>query len=85
VNRFEWDGLRPGDEVFVHDPPTGDGPAQRGTVLYLTVQVRRPNEIGVRLDDGAVVWPSARTVHHDRVAPLGSCWRCADVQRHQPA
>jgi hypothetical protein len=85
MNRFEWDGLRPGDVVHAHD--AGEpGPARRGTVVFLTVRVRQPNEVGIELDDGhRVVWPAPRTVHVDRVAQVGTCWRCADIDRRVPA
>ena len=52
MNRFEWDGLRPGDVVHVHD--AGEpGSARRGTVVFLTVRVRQPN-LAVRARDSYV-------------------------------
>jgi len=78
MNRFDWDGLRLGDPVFVHDRTRADGPADRGDVIFVTVRShRRGNEVGVKLDgDGTVVWPSWNGVHRDAVAAAGECWRC---------
>lgn len=84
MNRFEWDGLTVGEVVHVHvgaDP----GPARHGAVAFFARPFRAPAEVGVRLDDGSVVWPAARAVHRDAVAPTGVCWRCADVARTRTA
>ena len=81
--RFEWNGLRVGDRVVVHDPPFGtEFPLLAGTVA--TVETKRSkrgaNALGVRVatDGGGhrVVWPSYLAAHHDPPDPPGDCWRC---------
>ena len=74
--RFEWNGLRVGDRVVVHDPPFGtEFPLLAGTVA--TVETKRSkrgaNALGVRVatDGGGhrVVWPSYLAAHHDPPDP----------------
>jgi hypothetical protein len=81
MTRSEWNGLRWGDVVFVHDPSVTPGPAGRGTVQFVTMRGRRGNEVGIRLDDGEqqVVWPTWLAVHRDLTDAVGTCWRCDDV------
>ena len=82
--RFEWNGLRVGDRVVVHDPPFGtEFPLLAGTVA--TVETKRSkrgaNALGVRVatDGGGhrVVWPSYLAAHHDPPDPpaiVGDAW-----------
>ena len=86
MTRFEWDGLRKGDAVFVHHPITSQSSALSGAVEFVTVRAGRGNEIGIRLTDGAsqVVWPSWMAVHRAPTAGNATCWRCDEVTRHRP-
>jgi hypothetical protein len=52
MTRFEWDGLRKGDALFVHHPVTSQGSATRGDVEFVTVRAGHGNEIGIRLTGG---------------------------------
>jgi hypothetical protein len=80
MTRFEWDGLRPGDTVFLHLLGAEAVPPQRGEVAFVEVVPRRPNGVGVRLataEGGArVVWPSRLAVHSEHRPHAGDCWRC---------
>ena len=38
MTRFEWDGLRKGDAVFVHHPITSQSSALSGAVEFVTVR-----------------------------------------------
>jgi hypothetical protein len=77
MTRFDWDGLRPGNEIFVHHSPATAHRAGAATVDFVTVRTRRGNAVGLRLTDGSVVWPSWLATHVEPVAPAGECWRCA--------
>ena len=83
--QFEWDGLRRGDTVFVHDAADADLGLRAGIV---TVVDARPSghDVGIRLTDdppGPVVRPGRFAVHlaagedHD-------CWRCHDRRPPRP-
>jgi hypothetical protein len=81
--RFEWNSLRVGDAVLVHDA-MGRYPAAAGTVVTVETKTgrHRANGVGVRVgaDDGhRVLWPSFLAVHHDPYDPLQGCWRCAGL------
>jgi hypothetical protein len=91
MTRFDWNGLRVGDVVYVHHPLTTRRPARRGVITAVTVRTHRTNEIGVRLDDDtqSIVWPSSVTVHTEATGATGTCWRCDELSgvgtpsRHQ--
>ena len=81
--RFEWNALRVGDRVIVHEPWGTEGPLLAGTVAMVEMKrsKRGANGVGVRVaaDGGGhrVVWPSHLTAHHDPPDPTADCWRCA--------
>jgi hypothetical protein len=84
MTRFEWDGLRVGDTLFVHHSAATHRRAEGGTVAFLEVQPRRGNKVGVRFGGGAgtdVVWPSWVECHLEAVGPGTTCWRCGDGER----
>ncbi len=79
--KFEWNALRVGDMVLVHDPQ-GRDPAASGTVVTVDTKRERRGANGVGIRVGAegehqVVWPSFLTVHHDPPDLIDDCWRCA--------
>jgi hypothetical protein len=74
---FDWDGLRLGNEVFVHHSSATAHRADAATVAFVTVHTRRGNAVGLRLADGGVVWPSWLATHVEPIAPDEECWRCA--------
>jgi hypothetical protein len=80
--RFEWNALRVGDTVFVHDPRGQRDPAAEGTVVTVDTKTGKHgvNGVGIRVAaEGGhrVVWPSFLTVHRDPRDPIDDCWRCA--------
>ena len=78
--KFQWDALRRGDAVFVHDASDANLDLRAGVVRLVDV---RPSghDVGIRLATGtrtgSVVRPGRFSVHlaagedHD-------CWRCSD-------
>src|SRR4249919_2597557 len=61
--RFEWNALRVGDLVLVHDPE-GRFPAASGTVVAVDTKRERRGANGVGIRVGAeggpdIVWPSS--------------------------
>ena len=81
--KFEWDALRVGDRVVVHETVGTEFPLLAGTVTMVeTKRSRRGvNGVGVRVEseDGGVrvVWPSFLAAHYDPPDPTEDCWRCA--------
>lgn len=86
--RFEWNALRAGDNVLVHDPTAADMTLVNGVVAMIEAGVARKgaNGVGIRLAAGAepsrILWPSHLAVHHDPHDPTEPCWRCQDLADH---
>ena len=80
--RFEWNALRVGDDVAVHDPSGTELALLAGTVVLVeTNRARRSaNGVGVSVavDGGGhrVVWPSYLAAHR-ATDSTQDCWRCA--------
>ena len=80
--KFEWNALRLGDVVEVHDDRTAASALTAGKVAMIEVKRGRRalNGVGIRVadvDGSRVVWPSYLAVHRVPVAPGDDCWRCA--------
>jgi hypothetical protein len=77
--KFQWDALRRGDTVFVHDPSDADLGLRAGVVTLIDVGQRGP-DVGIRLTTGTpnapVVRPAGFPVHLAAVDDV--CWRCRD-------
>jgi hypothetical protein len=77
--RLEWNALRVGDQVFVHDPSDAELRLIPGVVAMVET-VKGSNDIGIRVtadrDSPTVVRPSRLSVHADPVDPTEVCWRC---------
>jgi hypothetical protein len=74
--RFEWNSLRHGDAVLVHDDADLTSPLIAGVVRF--VQVGRgaaSNDVGIRLDGGGMARPRRAAVHLTPV-DTSDCWRC---------
>ena len=77
----EWDALRRGDTVFVHDASDADLGLRAGVVSLVDV---RPSghDVGIRLTTGT---PNGSVVRHGRfavhlaAADDHDCWRCSDI------
>ena len=82
MRRFEWNALRVGDAVVVHDPAGTDLALKAGTVAMVeTKRARRgANGVGIRIaatgGGHRVVWPSHLAAHRDPPDLTEDCWRC---------
>jgi hypothetical protein len=81
--KFEWNALRVGDQVVVHDPVGTAFPLLAGTVAMIETKrsKRDANGVGIRVaaEGGGhrIVWASHLAAHHDPPDPRDDCWRCA--------
>jgi hypothetical protein len=82
VRGFEWDALRVGDPVLVHDDLSTleDFPLCGGTVATVD-GLSRPHGVSIRLTVAtsparAIVRPLPMQVHRDPRDPAEPCWRC---------
>jgi hypothetical protein len=80
--RFQWDSLRRGDHLLVHDvrsPHLGLRPA----VVELVDSSGGRHEVAMRYTDGPdagrVVRPGRFATHPDPLLDTADCWRCAEV------
>jgi hypothetical protein len=77
--RFEWNALRTGDPVLVHDPRTAAMTVTGGVVASVDAH-KGTNGVGIRVgSDSAVLWPSPLAVHRDPRDPTEPCWRCQEL------
>ncbi|MFZ4719663.1 MAG: hypothetical protein ACOYMR_09575 [Ilumatobacteraceae bacterium] len=75
--RFQWDALRVGDHVLVHDDSDHGLSLRDGTVRFVETSAGHPNDIGIRLDaDGAMTRPRFHAVHLTPLDHRVVCWRC---------
>jgi hypothetical protein len=84
---FEWDALRAGDRVLVHDDDDIGGPLLHGVVAMVdSGKGRGGSDVGVRATetDGTVRMrrPLRLATHLDPHDPAESCWRCTAVSAH---
>ena len=80
--RLEWNALRQGDRVLVHD---ADDPQLRllAGVVARVRQTAGSNEVSIRVvksTGASLIQPQRLAVHHDPVGFDGQCWRCAGPQ-----
>jgi len=82
--RFEWNSLRRGDRVLVHDPREEGTALIPGRIAFINVHGRAngANDLGIRVAEehgnGCVVlWPSRMVVHTDPRDTTETCWRCS--------
>ncbi len=77
--RNDWNALRPGDRVMVHDT-SNDGAAHLVAGSVVSVEsTGGSNDIAVKVADrggSRIVHPSRLSVHHDPIEFDGHCWRC---------
>lgn len=77
--RLQWNALRTGDKVFVHDR-SGAEPTLVPGVVAMVQTLKESNDIGIRVSPGkdgrSVVRPARLTVHLDPIDPADRCWRC---------
>ena len=82
--RFDWNALRPGDHVLVHD----DGDitlALHDGVVAMIDPGPESNDVGIRLDaaggEPTIVHPRRRAVHPAPIDRREPCWRCDAIAR----
>ena len=85
--RFEWNALRTGDHVLVHDPRTAEMILTRGVVASVDTH-KGANVVGIRVGGNSgettVLWPSHISLHRDPRDPSGVCWRCQELAGRAP-
>jgi len=86
---FEWNALRVGDGVQVHDAMAPAFDLIDGTVVIVDSHHgrRQANDVGIRLSgsDGAeVVRPSYLSVHGPDHDGREQCWRCESATSPPP-
>lgn len=81
--RFQWNALRVGDRVIVHDATDADLSPVGGVVAMVDTRTGADygsNDLGIRISPvgvaSNVVRPARLAVHLDPIDPAESCWRC---------
>ena len=81
--RFEWNALRVGNKVLIHDP-RDVGMRLLGGVVAMVATVAGSNEVAIRVapngETSQVLRPRRLTVHLDPRDVSEPCWRCADIE-----
>lgn len=78
---LEWNALRVGDAVLVHDTPHASSALVRGRVAMVDMH-RGSNGVGIRIRRAGhpqILWPSRLVVHPDPPQSAQACWRCETV------
>jgi hypothetical protein len=76
--RFDWDVLRVGDGVLLHDADKADLALVSG-VVAMVITRKGSNGIGIRVGSTTgdlIMWPARLAVHLDPRDPTEECWRC---------
>lgn len=75
---FQWNALRVGDRVVVHDDLDPQLAAHDATVALVRTRNHAVNEVAVRLDDrtAKILRPRRHAVHLVPVDRRFDCWRC---------
>ena len=79
--KFQWNALRRGDRVLVHDVDHAELALRPGVVTLVDTQPSG-HDVAVRYTTGTVrtVRPSRFAVHLDPFDDGDGCWRCIDNQ-----
>ena len=81
--RFQWDSLRRGDRVLVHDVDASDL-GLRPAVVELVDASGSRRDLAVRYTDGPdagrLVRPGRFATHLDPVDDAADCWRCGEAR-----
>jgi hypothetical protein len=80
--RLQWNALRTGHKVFLHDQRDVEMRLLPGVVAMVQTQ-ERSNDVGIRLTPNGerrgVLRPPRLTVHLVPLDPTEDCWRCDAV------
>ena len=84
--KFQWDALRRGDTVFVHDATAADLGLRAGVVTLVDV---RPSghDVAIRFTNGTPIGPVVRPGRfavHLAAGEDDDCWRCSDNRPQRP-
>ena len=79
MNRLEWNELRVGDRVLVHDESDARAPLLPGRVTEVA-EAPGSNDVAIRVPasrgKSQIVRPPRLSVHLDDLDPESRCWRC---------
>jgi hypothetical protein len=78
MQAFQWNALRVGDDVCVHDDDALDLDLHAGAVVLVQTHPHEVNDVGIRLvgDDRVIVYPRRHAVHLGGGGARPGCWRC---------
>jgi hypothetical protein len=78
---FQWNALKVGDEVIVHDDRDSLLTLREGVVSIVDSCRASANDVGVRLhgDDPAIIRPRRHAVHMVPLDRRFTCWRCDQI------
>ena len=77
---FQWNALRAGDRVMMHDDLDRDLTLREGVVELVQPRHRGENDIGIRIDHHErIVRPRRHAVHLSPIDRRSSCWRCDTI------
>jgi hypothetical protein len=80
--RFQWDSLRRGDRLLVHDAAAADL-GLRPAVVVLVDTAGAHHDVAVRYTDGPdagrVVRPGRFATHPAPLGATADCWRCDEA------
>lgn len=79
MNRLEWNALRVGHRVLVHDEAEAGLPLVPGRVTMVQA-ASGSNDVAIRIPStrgpSKVVHPPRLAVHLEELDPEARCWRC---------
>jgi hypothetical protein len=82
VLKFDWNALRIGDRVLVHDADSPRLTLLPGVVTVIDAR-KGAKRAGVRFtgpdDQRGIRWPSHTTMHRDPRGATDHCWRCDEA------
>ena len=78
---FQWNALRIGDRVTVHDDLDDEFELREGVVHIVESRTHAVNDVAIRLDNGeiAIQHPRRHAVHLLPLDGRPPCWRCAAI------
>lgn len=83
--KFQWNALRRGDPVLVHDTTDPRFALLHGEVVIVDTVVGATNDLAVRVPTPTphVIRPARLTVHLDPLDSSDLCWRCDIADRRR--
>lgn len=75
---FEWNALKPGDRVLVHDDRDPGFVLREGVVRFVQTRTGAPNDVAIALDrtEPSITRPRRQAVHSAPIERHFECWRC---------